>query len=305
MTHTSKTPLVSVLLPVYNNMPYLPEAAQSILDQTFTDFELIIIDDGSTDRSPQVLREFAQRDPRIRLTLRDHNEGLDAGLIEGVEQARGRYIARMDADDVSLPHRLHRQVEHLESHPEVVLVGSRVMLIDPDGAPICEFARETTHEEIDRAHLELRWPIVHPAIMFRKKEMLEAGGYRRQYESLEDFDLFLRMAERGRLENIPEVLLHYRQHCDSMCVTWRDRQNAIRETIYRDACARRGIPVEKDSTAFVAPQRSAARLSERWAWLALAAGNLATARKHALRSIFREPWMLDSWRVAFCALRGH
>jgi glycosyltransferase involved in cell wall biosynthesis len=304
VTAQTSDPLVSAIMPVFNNERYLDAAVQGILDQTFGDFEFIIVDDGSTDRSTAILREFARRDRRIKLLLRDHR-GLVRSLNEAIEHARGRFIARMDADDISLPERFAVQVKHMEKHPDDVLVGSRVLLIDPDGAPICEFARETNHEEIEAALYDLRWPIVHPSIMLRRDILQEIGGYRRQYETLEDVDMYLRLGERGRLANVPQVLLHYRQHGNSICHLLWDRQNAIREKIFQEACGRRGTAVLKASGAFIAARRPPEGLSQRWAWLALKAGNVSTARKHALRTVRRQPVTLDSWRVLFCAMRGH
>lgn len=290
-------------MPVYNNERYVAEAIESILKQTLEDFEFIIVDDGSRDGSGEILERFAARDGRIRLISRGH-VGIVMALNEAAAQARGAFIARMDADDISRPTRLSRQVEYLRNNPDCLLVGCRVLLIDPRGAPICEFAQETTHEEIDRAHFELRWPLVHPAIVVRREALLSVGGYRRQYETLEDYDLFLRLGERGRLANLPDVLLLYRQHLKSMCHAQSERQNAIREAIYREACVRRGIAATKVSAAFIAPRWSRATLARRWAWLALDAGNVSTARRHALHTLCREPLTVESWRVALCALRG-
>ncbi len=129
---TSKN--VSVIMPVYNGERYLEAAVESILNQTFSDFEFIITDDGSTDTSLALLRRYANRDPRIRLISRP-NTGYVKALIEAVPLAKGKYIARMDADDISLPERFERQVRFLEQNPDYAVVGSKVLLIDSDGAP--------------------------------------------------------------------------------------------------------------------------------------------------------------------------
>src|SRR4051812_26679567 len=125
------SPTVSVLMAVYNGEQYLREAVNSILSQTFKDFEFIIIDDGSTDRSPELLASYARADSRVKLISRP-NKGLTKSLNEGLHAARGEFVARMDGDDISLPERFERQVSYLREHPEVVLVGSRVEFIDPD-----------------------------------------------------------------------------------------------------------------------------------------------------------------------------
>ena len=123
-------PTVSVVMTVYNTERYVGEAVGSVLGQTFGDFEFVIVDDGSTDRSTTILKDFAARDPRIRLVSRP-NTGIVAAANEGIGLARGRYLARMDSDDVCLPRRFETQVNYLEQHPECVLVGSRVTVVDP------------------------------------------------------------------------------------------------------------------------------------------------------------------------------
>src|SRR5688572_12730012 len=130
----SGSPTVSCVMTVYNTAPYLREAVESILGQTFTDFEFIIIDDGSTDASPQILSDYAERDARIRLVSRP-NTGIVKAANEGIGLSRGKYLARMDSDDVALPHRFATQVKYLDEHPDCVLVGSAAMFIDPYGVP--------------------------------------------------------------------------------------------------------------------------------------------------------------------------
>src|SRR5512135_1833139 len=144
----SDPPLISVCMPVYNAERYIARAVESILGQTFGDFEFLILDDGSTDGSLEILRRYANHDPRIRLTSRP-NKGLPPSLNELVDQARGEFIARMDADDVALPERFARQVEYLRAHPDCVLVGSRVQLVDPEGDPLCDWCTMQEHEAID------------------------------------------------------------------------------------------------------------------------------------------------------------
>ncbi len=130
-------PSVSVLMPIYNAELTLAEAVESILAQTFTDFELIVVDDGSTDGSLQMLQKFAHRDTRIRIISRP-NTGIAGALNEAMDAARGEFLARMDADDISLPARFEKQVAFLQEHPDVVLLGSRVMLVEPYGTPMYE-----------------------------------------------------------------------------------------------------------------------------------------------------------------------
>ena len=201
-----KSPRVSVAMPVYNSEKYVAKAVASILAQTFEDFEFLIVDDGSTDASRAILQEYAARDRRIKLTSRP-NTGYLVALNEMLRRARGEYIARMDADDVALPERFERQIQYLDDHPECVLLGSRVIIIDPDGDPLREMGDALTHEEIDNALMNAMGQLVyHPSVMFRRQVVLDLGGYRPEYYLTEDLDLFLRLAEVGRVANLAEPL---------------------------------------------------------------------------------------------------
>ena len=178
MTTPSAAPAVTALMPVYNAERYVAEAIESILAQTFGDFEFLIVDDGSTDRSRSILEGFAARDARIRLISRP-NTGIVGALNEGLAAARGELVARMDADDVAMPERFERQVRYLDDHPECVVVGSRVTVIDPDGDPLTVLTDMLTHEQIDRGLLAgIGAAMYHPAVMYRKSVVLGIGAYR-------------------------------------------------------------------------------------------------------------------------------
>ena len=300
-------PAVSVVMPVYNARRYLRLAVESILAQTSADFEFILVDDGSTDESLAILREYQAKDARIRIISRP-NTGIVGALNDGLAAARGEFIARMDSDDIAAPDRFAKQVAFLREHPDHVLVGSQVMLIDPDGAHLCtKRDTEYTHERIDRAHLNHRWPLVHPTIMARREALGAAGGYRSKYQWLEDLDLFLRLAEIGRLASLPDVLLYYRLHTGSVCHTREQDQHAIRPALYAEAYQRRGIAPPSDAAADGQPGRSLGEPGERdklWGWWALVGGNVRTARKYALRTLRAAPLAPDSWKLMYCALRG-
>lgn len=205
-------PAISVVMPVYNARPYLAEAVESVLGQTCGDFELLLIDDGSTDGSREDIEGF--KDRRVRLFLREH-----AGLINvlnfGLAEARAPVIARMDSDDVSLPERFERQLAFLRAHPEVVVLGTRVRFIDAEGRPIRDpFAPPEEHEDLVRALVDplAANPIFHPSAMFRREAALACGGYRTPFVVCEDWDFWVRIARLGRLHVLPEVLLLLRKH---------------------------------------------------------------------------------------------
>jgi hypothetical protein len=204
-------PTVSVVLPVHNGEPYLAEAIDSILGQTFGDFELIAVDDASTDNSRRRLDDAAARDSRVCVV-----DGADRGLVGalnlGLSLARGEFIARMDADDISQPDRFARQVSFLRENPDIAVVGSAITLIDAGGAVVREISYPSAPADVDRFLMEVGSALAHPAVMARRTAMLTVGGYRKLFQHCEDYDLWLRMAERYLLANLPDRLLRYRQH---------------------------------------------------------------------------------------------
>ena len=212
-------PTVSVVLPVYNGEPYLVEALESILGQTFGDFELIAVcDPSSSDNSRNLLDDAARRDSRVHV-LEGPIRNLVAALNLGLARARGEFIARMDADDVSLSNRFARQVEYLRAHRDIAVVGSTITLIGASGAVIREIDYPLTPAKIDRFLIEVGCALAHPTAMARRDAILSVGGYRGQFEHAEDYDLWLRMAERYSLANLPDRLLRYRHH---------DRKDSLR-----------------------------------------------------------------------------
>ena len=237
-------PRVTVLMGVYNSPPgMLGEAIESILSQTFTDFEFLILDDGS-DREPTLdhLRLQSARDRRIRF-LREPHRGLTATLNRGLEVARGRYIARHDADDWSSPERLAKQVEFLDAHPEVDLCGSAVLTHQENGTRLWRVGMPESHGEI------MTWfprgnPFVHGATMFRREVARAIGGYRETFRCAQDYDFFWRMAERGGAVNLPETLYHYRYAASSISARKASEQLAAHRAIQELAEDRRNGFVE-------------------------------------------------------------
>lgn len=299
----SKTPTVSVVMPVYNAQEYLREAVESILAQTFSDFEFIIINDGSTDRSESILQEFQRQDKRIRLVSRS-NTGIVVALNEGIGNASGRYIARMDADDIALPELFAKQVAFLEDAPDYVAVGTCVLMIDPDGWPVMPANLKMSHEEIDEAHMAGCGAFPHSGSMIRRDVVQSVGGYRQETQYAEDIDLWLRLAEIGKLTNYPEVLLRYRLHAKSIGHSRRVEQEQALNVALTDAYRRRGLtPPTRESTADEA-SNSKYDAHKKWAWWSLSDGNVATARKHALLALKGNPISMDSWKLLACAVRG-
>jgi glycosyltransferase involved in cell wall biosynthesis len=305
-------PLISVCMPVYNTERYVGQAIESILSQTLGDFELLIVDDGSTDGSLEVLRRYADRDSRIRLTTRP-NKGVAYTRREMADQSRGEFLACMDADDIALPHRFARQVEYFRAHPECVLVGSRVRLIDPDGDPLCDWCTEQEHEVLDARLMgdQRTTAISNPAVMMRRDAVMAVGNYR-LLEVLEDNDMFLRLAEYGRIANLPDVLLQYRIHAAniSKAASFHNAIDRVWPQITREARQRRNLsePGEPSENPAISgsPRINPPPTEERekWAWWALGAGHPDTARKHARWVLSRAPLSPRSWKLMYCVMRG-
>lgn len=295
-------PLISVLMPVFNAERYVAEAVESILAQTLGDFEFIIIDDGSSDRSPAILSEFARRDSRIRL-LSQANTGHSVAMNTGLRLCRGEFVARMDADDISRPERFERQVSFLRQQPECVLVGCGLLRIDADGDPLCDEILPESHERIEERLLAGQGAICHPATMIRRSAMVEVDGYREDFHGAEDHDLWLRFGEMGRLANLSEVLFLSRIHQHNYAYVHEARSRQAAAAAIAEACARRGLPPAHAIEADSPPRRECDRMRA-WTRGAIYAGNLRSARKHAW-AIWRATWReADSWLLLGHALLG-
>ncbi len=207
---------VSVVLPVFNARDYVAEALDSLLRQSHEDFELIAVDDGSTDGSGTILDGYAARDLRVRVEHRPH-QGLVATLNAGCKLASGRYIARLDADDVALPERFERQVSFLDRHPDVAALGTGITVVAADGRQLRTVSYPSGHSEIAR-RLAATTPLVHPTVMLRAQPLRDAGGYRSAFTVAQDHDLWLRLAERHRLANLSDPLVEYRLHGNQLTV---------------------------------------------------------------------------------------
>jgi glycosyltransferase involved in cell wall biosynthesis len=202
--------LVSVVMANYNGDRFLRPAVESVLMQTYEDFEFIIVDDGSSDQSRSIISEYARLDNRIKLVRREHG-GLVAALNLGCELAEGDIIARLDSDDIAESDRLKLQVDYLEVNPDVALVGGWIQCIDDRGDAM--FTMEwPTREAGLRDYLLLDCHISHTTVMFRKCIVQLVGGYRKTYQDAEDYDLFLRLSDHYALDNLPHVLCRYRLH---------------------------------------------------------------------------------------------
>jgi glycosyltransferase involved in cell wall biosynthesis len=246
-------PAVTVILPVYNAERYLPEALDSVLAQDFADFELLAIDDGSTDASRQILQ--ACRDPRLRVLQNPRNLGLTSTLQRGLLEARAPVIARQDADDVSLPTRLRLQHAHLGRSADTVLVGTQAVRTDGAGRPRAPLDHGREHGTLC---FELLFDnaFFHTAAAFRRDAARAAGGYDAAFAYCQDYDLWSRLARQGRVANLPERLVRVRAHATSMTATMAEvNREETRRVIARNLEAL-GAAFSPDDAQTLADARS-------------------------------------------------
>jgi GT2 family glycosyltransferase len=284
---------------VFNGERYLVEAVESILHQSFRDFEFVILNDGSTDESGKILRDFAQRDPRIRL-FDGERRGLTRCLNRGIGLAQGQYLARMDADDVSLPDRFRAQIDYLDANPEILAVGGRARIISPEGWPLGQWIVPIEHKDLDAAHIAgIAGQLIHPTSMMRLDAVRRIGGFDEQWTYAQDYDLWLRLAEIGRLSNLPEIILNYRLHLSSVSFTTRRTQYESVVEIAKAARLRRGMPplvswVDWESyQAWTGPTPSDSRA--RWYRMAMDAEEFSSAALVACQLLLQKPLCFSGW----------
>jgi glycosyltransferase involved in cell wall biosynthesis len=297
-------PRISVVLPIYNAERYLSEAIHSVLSQTFDDFEMFLLNDGSSDGSAEIVREAAARDSRVVVVNGDHS-GLVHWLNVGVDMAKGELIARMDADDICSHDRFAYQTRFLDARPECCAVGTRAVRIDPDGLPIDLWWVPEQHEDIDGWNMAGRTgAMIHPSVMIRKTALYQVGGYRSTLESAEDYDLFLRLAEVGQLANLPQSLLRYRVHPKSVTLTRAEVQTRLTRQALREAWTRRKkagpLPISRHDPRTLSEEE----LIWSWAQAAFCGRNFRTARKHAFRVLWRRPSEFRRWVLFGAACLG-
>lgn len=236
-------PQVSVVIPVYNREAYVGDAIESVLAQTFTDFELLVIDDGSTDRSRDVARAY--RDPRIRLLHNERNQGLPRTRNTGVDSARGAYLAFLDSDDVALPTRLAKQVGFLDSHPTHAAVGTWVDWMNGAGRPLGRIKRRPVAAD-DVAALRLfRQGIENTASMARTA-ILREYRHDERFEVSEDFEIWARVAAEHGVANLPEVLVRRRAHAQQTSKDRDEQTRLYRQVIYARQLQGLGISFEEE-----------------------------------------------------------
>lgn len=227
-----ESPLVTILMSVKDGGPFFGMALRSIQQQTMENWELLLVDDGSTEGSLQRARDFAAAEPRVRLIENETNIGLAASLNRVVDLARAPFLARMDADDISLPHRLEKQLQHFAADPDLGLLGSNIQRINRHGWNMPWRLRVSnvplTHTEI-HAQMLFRNPIFHPTVMVRRSALDQAGlkfQYDETFDTSQDYELWARLIQKVKFANVAEPLVLYRKHTGAITSKSTDRQYA-------------------------------------------------------------------------------
>ncbi len=297
------TPEVSVLMPVYNGETYLVSAVESILHQTYSDFEIVIVDDGSTDGTHEILRQFERQDERVRVYLRPH-VGYVKQLNFGLSVCRGVFIARMDGDDLAYEDRLAIQVEELRSRPEVMVLGGAYDLIDSRGRLLRRHWPPTDNATLQEMCLTGQTPIGHPTALMRRADVLAVGGYDETLETAEDIDLWLRLGERGELACVHHPLLQYRQHDKSVSEERAHEQAECIRLGCERAYLRRGL-----ARTFTAPpawrptgERARTDFLLTYGWWAFNSRERSTALIYGLKALHRRPLAQEPWRLLYASL---
>lgn len=250
----TNSPEITVLLSCYNGERWLAEAVDSVLNQTFQDFEFIIVDDGSTDNSRKIITSYAVQDPRIIVIVKG-NTGLADSLNVGIKKARGKWIARLDADDICLPMRLELQLAMAKAKPGAVFIGAGLFLIDEVGNASKSFSYPRKHETLLKSLTNMGSFPAHSSAFYRADIVLEIGGYRPRIRRSQDWDLWLRLSEKGALTSIAEPLIKLRLHSGQI-----SHEESGRRQIIDSRCAvtsywirRMGYPdpVNADDETFV------------------------------------------------------
>lgn len=299
----SVNPTVSVLMPVYNAQQYVAEAVESILAQTFKDFEFIIIDDGSTDASLKILEAYAAKDERIRLTSRK-NQGLTPTLNEMLSKANGEFIAIIENDDVALSERLARQVEFLQGEPDVVCVSGAHELIDEKGRLLTRLEIPEHNDQIQQLALAGHGSICHPGAMIRRVSLIQIGGYNETMRMAHDLDLWLRLGEVGALANLKDTMVKYRLRTDSISGQNPTQQRREAQEACEQAWRRRGIEGRFEATEPWRPgtdRPSRHRFMLQYGWWAFNSNQRKTAIIYGTRAIAALPFAVGGWKLLACA----
>jgi glycosyltransferase involved in cell wall biosynthesis len=285
-------------MPVYNGARYIAEAIESVLKQTFTSFELLIINDGSTDNTEEIIRSFT--DLRIVLVNETH-KGIASALNTGLNKANGKYIARFDADDICFPQRLEKQVYFLDNNDEYIVTGSDAEYISAEGEHLFDFKCNGHTGAKIRQHLPEHCPFIHSAVLYRRESVLACGGYSVNAHNLEDHLLWIQLSKAGKFFNIPEPLVKVRINPASVTIDerWRGRRfrNLKSKILERGTLTK----AEGEELLFVIKKQNTEKI-KKGSYYALCGKKFLInnyqplkSRKHIRKAIVINPLRLDSY----------
>ena len=294
-----RKPALSVLMTARNAEPFLADALNSILNQTFTDFELVVVDDASNDATPRTLERYAAADHRLRILRNGSRQGISKSANRGLEVCRAPVIARMDADDIAMPDRLEVQYAFFRESGAVA-VGCYVEYMDRDGRRLTTIASPTDNADIQAGLLQGNCTLWHTGSMISAAALRQVGGYNERYQSAVDIELWLRLGEVGRLANQPRMLQRYRFYGTSVSAKRRDEQMDLCQQATIEAATRRGIAPQFKEKEHWRPGRDRAsrhRFMLRLGWWAQRSGEYGTATLYARRALALHPASLEAWSL--------
>lgn len=308
----AQAPLVSVIINAYNVEPYLRECLDSVLGQTLDDLEVVFVNDGSTDATGAIAETYARRDARVRVVHNERNLGIPATINRALALSRGEFVAKADADDVSMPTRFEKQVAYLRAHPEVVMVGSSWVWIDQEGRVLGPQQLRASNRQLAQ-QMRKRCVLVHTGVMVRG-ELVRRIGYREFFRSSEDYDLFLRLCDHGEIAVLPEVLVKQRLTPHGVTVRRFREEEQFARYARRFARQRRRrgaddyerVAANPDAVRPVTSERASRSFYHyRYGLFRLMLRDMAGARRELWRSLKAVPWNATSafWLVATCVPR--
>ena len=291
-------PDITVLMPAYNAGEYIREAITSVLEQTYRNFELIIVNDGSTDDTLSIALSF--NDPRIMVVNKEH-EGIAAALNTGLKLSSARYVARFDADDICVPARLETQLNFLKDHPDYVLVGSDAEYMLENGDFLFDFKCIAHSDNEVRDNLYVYCPFIHSAVMYRRIDVLKAGGYNIHAHNFEDYLLWTNLAKMGKMQNLREPLIKVRLNASSTTIDEKWRGERFRQ-LKRQATTRGSITEEEGNELLEIIRRQDVRKIKEGAYHALCGKKFLAnnyqpqkARNHVRKAISIRPLRFDNY----------
>jgi len=252
-------PILSVLMPVFNSELFVAEAIESILNQTFKDFEFLILDDASTDKSLEIVKDFEKKDSRIKVYQNEKNLGVVTSRNKLIELSKGKYIAWLDSDDIAIENRLEKEIKFLEEHTEIGMVGAYPIIIDEFGNKIREWLFETDPQKL-KIELFFHSPFLSSSVMI-KKSYLPQNFYESRFSVAEDFDLYSKISENSYAANIPGTLVKYRINSKGLSKSNIEKMEKLSVQVIKEHAERLGIKLEENTIKNLRKPKTASKIN--------------------------------------------